>query len=43
MHHISEYLEAAAQAGFTLTSLKEWWHTEDQHTPPRLVSFMFKK
>lgn len=43
VHHISEFLDAAARAGLTLTSLKEWWHADDQQAPPRLVSFMFAK
>jgi ubiquinone/menaquinone biosynthesis C-methylase UbiE len=43
VHHISDFLEAAAGAGFTLVDLKEWWHDEDQDVPPRLVSFMFAK
>jgi malonyl-CoA O-methyltransferase len=41
VHHISDFLDAAAGAGLTLTSLKEWWHADDQNAPPRLVSFMF--
>ena len=41
VHHISDFLDAAARTGFTLTSFKEWWHDDDQHTPPRLVSFLF--
>ena len=43
VHHISEFLDAAAHSGLTLTSLKEWWHADDQQAPPRLVSFMFAK
>jgi len=43
VHHISDFLDAAAAAGFTFVSCKEWWHAEDQNTPPRLVSFMFAK
>jgi ubiquinone/menaquinone biosynthesis C-methylase UbiE len=43
VHHISDFLDAAAAAGFTLVSCKEWWHAEDQNTPPRLVSFLFAK
>ncbi len=43
VHHISEFLDAAARAGFTLASLKEWWHADDRQTPPRLVSFMFAR
>ena len=43
VHHISDFLDAAARAGFSLNSLKEWWHDDDQFAPPRLVSFMFVK
>ena len=43
VHHISDFLDAAAGAGLMLTALKEWWHPDDQGTPPRLVSFMFAK
>jgi predicted TPR repeat methyltransferase len=43
VHHISDFLGAAGGAGFALADLKEWWHAEDQLTPPRLVSFMFAK
>jgi malonyl-CoA O-methyltransferase len=43
VHHISDFLDEAAGSGFILASLKEWWHDEDQDTPPRLVSFMFTK
>lgn len=43
VHHLSDFLTAAEASAFTLTSLREWWHAEDQHAPPRLVSFMFEK
>ncbi len=46
VHHLSDFLAAAEQAGFTLGSLREWWDDADHidHTlPPRLVSFMFEK
>lgn len=43
VHHISDFLDAAAEAGLRLVSLKEWWHEEDEQTPPRLVSFLFEK
>lgn len=43
VHHISEFVGAAADAGLVLKSLKEWWHEEDQQATPRLVSFMFQK
>lgn len=41
VHHVSDFFDAAARTGFTLTSFKEWWLGDDRHTPPRLVSFLF--
>lgn len=41
VHHISDYLDAAAAQGFTLAQLKEWWHTPDRTTMPLVVSFRF--
>ncbi len=43
VHHISDFLSAGQDAGFTLKRLGEWWHSEDVQLPPRLVSFMFEK
>ena len=43
VHHISNFLDAADSAGFSLKSLREWWHEADQDNPPRLVSFVFEK
>jgi len=42
VHNISDYLNAAAESGFELEQLKEWWHKEDKGKSPRLASFMFK-
>lgn len=43
VHHISEFIEAAAANKLALTQMKECWHEEDQNKPPRLVTFMFEK
>ena len=43
VHHVSEFVNTAKDAGFALQSLREWWHDEDQDKPPRLVSFVFDK
>lgn len=43
VHHLSNFLDAAAGAGFTLAELKEWWHEDDRGAPPRLVSFLWRK
>jgi hypothetical protein len=41
VHHISDFIDAAEANNLELTSMREWWHPEDQNKPPRLVSFMF--
>ncbi len=43
VHHLSDFLDAAATHGLTLKELREWWHAEDESKPPRLVSFLFEK
>lgn len=43
VHHLSSFLDAATYAGFTLLTLKEWWHEADPELSPRLVSFTFQK
>jgi ubiquinone/menaquinone biosynthesis C-methylase UbiE len=41
VHHISDFLEAANQHGFSLLRLAEWWHQPDHTLPPLLISFLF--
>jgi len=43
VHHVSEFLQAAAANNLGLESFNEYWHSEDQGKPPRLAAFMFKK
>jgi ubiquinone/menaquinone biosynthesis C-methylase UbiE len=43
VHHISDFLGAAARQNLALSELKEWWHEEDRDKPPRLITFMFTK
>lgn len=43
IHHISDFLAAAAPGGLTLTALNEWWHEADEGKAPRLVTFWFQK
>ena len=43
VHHLSDFLGAAGDAGLALDGCREWWHEEDQGQPPRLVSFVFGK
>ena len=42
VHHISDFLNAAMNNGFTLLKLNERWHAEDLNKPPRIISFMFE-
>lgn len=43
VHHISDFLDAAAANDLSLVRLEEFWHAEDQEKPPRLIAFMFAK
>ncbi len=43
VHHISDFLQAAEDAGFGLASLREWWDDDSRGGPPRLVSFLWEK
>lgn len=43
VHHLSDFFSAAKNHGFLLEDFKEWWHQHDQHKPPRLASFLFRK
>lgn len=43
VHHISDFVNAAQNAGFRLTKMDEWWHDADADKPPRVVTFMFEK
>jgi malonyl-CoA O-methyltransferase len=43
VHHVSDFIGAAEANQLSLIGIKEWWHSEDQNKPPRLVSFMFQK
>lgn len=41
-HHLSDFVHAAAGAGFQIERLDEWWHVEDAGQPPRLLSLLFR-
>jgi ubiquinone/menaquinone biosynthesis C-methylase UbiE len=41
-HHISDYTDAAADAGFTVVRLDEWFDDNGREQIPRLISFLFK-
>jgi ubiquinone/menaquinone biosynthesis C-methylase UbiE len=43
VHHISDFFSSARQSEFTVARFDEWWHEEDRHKPPRLVTFIFTK
>jgi ubiquinone/menaquinone biosynthesis C-methylase UbiE len=43
VHHITDFLDAANQAGFVSTQVNEHWHDEDTGKPPRIVAFLFGK
>jgi malonyl-CoA O-methyltransferase len=43
VHHVSDFLGAAAGSNLSLQRLQEWWHTQDNGKPPRLISFLFRK
>lgn len=43
VHHLSDFIEAAARNGLSVNNFREWWHEADQNKPPRLISFMFEK
>lgn len=43
VHHISDFLEAAAQNKLSLITFKEEWHEADLEKPPRLAIFVFEK
>jgi ubiquinone/menaquinone biosynthesis C-methylase UbiE len=44
-HHISEYMEAANNNGFSCLSLKEWFDDDegDSNSIPRIITFFFQK
>jgi malonyl-CoA O-methyltransferase len=41
VHHISDFIRAAAESRLTLSDFREWWHEEDEGKPPRVMSFTF--
>lgn len=43
IHHISEYLDTAANNGFELLELKEWFDENSKNSIPRLISLVFRK
>jgi len=43
LHHVTDYTEAAANAGFILEQMTEWFDKQDRSDIPRLISFLFKR
>ena len=43
VHHVSDYLKAAAVSHLSLIHLDEYWHEEDQSKPPRILSLIFER
>lgn len=43
VHHVTDFLSAGEAHQLALTAIREWWHSDDQKKPPRLISFMFSK
>ena len=44
VHTVSEYVNGAIEAGFSLLSLGEWTEEEaDPDSPPRLISLLLER
>lgn len=43
IHHISDYLAAATNHGFSCAALHEWFDNDNRSEIPRLVSYLFIK
>lgn len=43
VHHLSDFVKSAQEAGFVLENFAEWWHAKDKGKTPRLVSLLFKR
>ena len=43
IHHASDFFSLALNKGFTCLQFKEWFDDDVRESPPRLISFLFKK
>ena len=43
IHHVSDYMKAAKDAGFICEDLREWFDDDDKNQVPRLISFLFRR
>ncbi len=41
IHHVSDFLNTAAENHLSLIQLGEYWHATDQNRPPRILSLYF--
>jgi SAM-dependent methyltransferase len=42
-HHVSDFLDAAAAAGYRLLTLKEFFDNDDRGSTPRILTMLFQK
>jgi 2-polyprenyl-3-methyl-5-hydroxy-6-metoxy-1,4-benzoquinol methylase len=42
-HHVSDFFNAAQNAGLICAELKEWFDEHNRDGVPRLISFLFRK
>ena len=43
LHHVTDYTDAAVEAGFAVARIDEWFDDGDRTQIPRLISFLFKR
>lgn len=43
LHHVGDYLSAAAESGLSLRRLDEWWDASGRSQPPRLLSLLLSR
>jgi ubiquinone/menaquinone biosynthesis C-methylase UbiE len=43
VHHVSDFLGAGTNNGFSLEILNEYWHEADQNKLPRILSLLFRR
>ena len=42
-HHVTDFMKAATDGGFTIEKIDEWFDDGDRTAIPRLISFLFRK
>ncbi len=42
-HHVSDFMDAAYNNGFSCVRLDEWFDENDRNSTPRIISFLFSK